>query len=169
MVCAPGVPTAVTQTTGLSSSLNAYPQSLPFSFSPIANGSLSDLLQALDPQSFVPLNQLRYICYNDSLDGTSSLCDTWAQVSDTTDRLSVDPSGAYLTAATVFTSGGSLFLQDDIIINPAGSLSYTSAFPNAEAATDLRPYVLVFLAGGFACCMLGLAILVGLAHCRKVP
>ncbi len=175
VLCAAQVRTAVTQTNGLSSSLNAYPQNLPSSSSPIANGSLSDLLQALDPQSYVPLNQLRYICYNDSLGGTSatvsgsSLCDTWAQGFFDPNPLSVSPSGAYLTAATLLASGGLLFSQDDIIISTAGITLSFGFFSTPDSALDSLPLplILLILAVGFACCMLGLAILVGATHCSK--
>ena len=163
-LCASEVPTAVSQTQGLSSSLNAYPQNLPLDLRPITNGSLSDLLQALDPQSFIPLRHLRYICDNASLGGASknsksSLCDRWAQGLDTADHdghlrsdpLSVSPSGGYLTAATLLASGGVLFSQEDIIINTAGSLEDSFWMPNAALKSWPLPVVLVLMVMPAAC------------------
>jgi hypothetical protein len=175
VLCAAQIPTAVTQTDGLSSSLNAYPNILPSIYSPFANGSLSDLFQALDPQSYVPLNQLRYVCYDDSFSGMSatvsdsSLCDTWALFD--AQPLSVSPSGAYLTSATMLASGGVLFGQDDIIIDTAGILSnfgfFTDSDPDSALDSLPLPLILLILGGGFGCCVLGLAILVGATHCSK--
>ena len=176
VLCA-SVPTAVTQTNGLSSSLNAYLHNLPASLRPNANGSLSDLLQALDPQSFVSLNPLRYICYNVSLGGTfglsfSSLCDTWALGINTAQPLSVSPSGAYLTAATLLASGALLFAQDDVVVATASSAASSASilmldFFDNPPLNGSDSVVVEILAGIFGCCMLGLGIWVGAAHYSK--
>ena len=182
VLCASVASTTVNR--GFSSSLNVFLKDLPGSFL-AANStfrptaSLSDLLGALDPQTVVPYKKLRYICYSDikhsrvSSYSSTSLCDTWAQVPNSIERLSVNPSGAYLTAATMLTNGGSLFVSEDITLNSANSLSDASSFAeffllDVVPYHGLDPKVLGVLAGVFACCMLGLAILVGAAHWSKV-
>ena len=178
VLCASEVPTAVSQTHGLSSSLSAYPNNTPFISRPKASLSEIDLLQTLDPQTFVLFSKLRYICYSPAdphevNTPNSSLCDTWAQVSNSAERLSVDPSGAYLTAATMMSKGGLLFHSDNITINKAGSLStVSSALAFIRSGTvqfhGLGPKVLKILAVVFGSCILGLVILVIAAHLHKM-
>ena len=177
VLCASVASTTVAR--GFSSSLNVFLKDFPMSFlaenstfRPTA--SLSDLLGALDPQTIVPYKKLRYVCYSDIKHSSiSSLCDTWAQVPNSLERLSVNPSGAYLTVATMLTNGGSLFVSEDITINSANNLSEGNSFLDFISRDvvpfhGLDPKVLGILAGVFACCMLGLAILVGAAHWSKV-
>ena len=175
VLCASEVPTAVSQTHGLSSSLSAYPNSTSLISRPKASLSEIDLLETLDPQTFVPLNKLWYICYSPAEVTTpdSSLCDTWAQVSNSAERLSVDPSGAYLTPVTMMSKGGLFFHSDDITINTAGSLStLQSAIAFTRSGTvqfhGLDPKVLKILGGVFGSCILGLVILVIAAHFRNM-